>query len=85
MAAPGSVCAPLRGETLQPTTKGTAMVLAGMPLYVKLHVTFDAADGRSASKLVTLTLGGDTSLPRHGGVSDLRERGIARTICPWQI
>ena len=42
--------------TLRPTTKGTALYLAGSPLHVKLHVTFDSADGRSASKLVTLTL-----------------------------
>jgi len=41
---------------LRPTSKGTAVLRTGKPLHVTLHVTFDPADGGSASKSVTLTL-----------------------------
>jgi len=41
---------------LRPTTKGSAVLQTRTSLHVRLHVTFDAADGRSASKLVVLTL-----------------------------
>jgi hypothetical protein len=41
---------------LQPTPKGADALRAGGPLHVRLHITFDSADGRSASRLLTLTL-----------------------------
>lgn len=41
---------------LRPTTKAAAVLRTGAGLHLRLQVTFDAADGRSANKLVSLTL-----------------------------
>jgi hypothetical protein len=41
---------------LRPTSKGATALRTSGSLHLRLHVTFDASDGRSASKSLGLTL-----------------------------